>query len=44
MARAYLTPDTPGLALQWLFFGHNDQVYTRDEPVVTRFIRRNANM
>ncbi len=44
LARKYVTADTPGLAIQWLFFGHNDQIYTKDEPVVTRFIRRNADM
>ncbi len=25
-ARAYMTPNVPGVALPWLFFGHNDQV------------------
>jgi hypothetical protein len=30
--------------MQWLFFGHNDQVHTEDVPLPLRFPRRNANM
>ena len=43
MARKYISSSTPGLALQWLFFGHNNKEYTEDVPLPTRFTRRNAH-
>jgi hypothetical protein len=42
-AREYMSEDVPGVALQWLLFGHNRAVYSEDAPLALRFTRR-ANM
>jgi hypothetical protein len=39
-AAQYLSAKTPGISVQWLMFGHNGQVFARDEPLAVRFTRR----
>ena len=43
-ASEYMSASVPGIALQWLTFGHNNQVYTRDEPLSVRFTRRASHL
>ncbi len=43
-AAAYISPSVPGIALQWLMFGHNDQLYARDKPLSVRFTRRGKRL
>lgn len=38
VAREYI-PESGGLSVQWLSFGHSDELAYRDAPVLTRFTR-----
>ena len=43
-AAQYISESSPGIALQWLTFGHSRQLFSRDQPLSVRFTHRASHL